>query len=454
MTLTKEIPSNLTIKRIFVTWWPLAASWVLMGAELPAVSAIMARMEYPKISLAAYGGIIFPLSLIIEAPIIMLLAASTALCKDWDSYTKIRRFMMVSGASLTALHILIAFTPIYYVVVEDIIGAPALIVEPARIGLMIMTPWTWAIAYRRFNQGILIRFGYSQAIGIGTVIRLVSDGLVLMTGYLIGTISGVIVATSAVAIGVISEAIYSGIVVRPVINQNLKGVKPLGEPLTFTAFMKFYIPLAMTSLITLLALPIGSAALSRMPRDIDSLAVWPVLSGLIFIFRSMGMAYNEVVVALLDEQNSSPNLRRFTGYLVAGTTTAFILVTITPFSIFWLGKVSALPTDLSALARSGLWIALPLPALTVLQSWYQGVIMYGRHTRGITEAVVIYLVINGLLLSVGVISGQFIGLYVGLAAMTISFLVQTAWLWYRSKPIRHEVCERDNNFASLQTSDA
>ncbi|MFC2025862.1 hypothetical protein ACFLUC_01575, partial [Chloroflexota bacterium] len=205
MTIIKEIPSGLTIKRIFDTWWPLAASWVLMGAELPAVSAVMARMDDPRISLAAYAAIIFPISLIIEAPIIMLLAASTALCKDWDSYIKIRRFMMVSGAGLTALHILVAFTPLYYFVAEGLIGAPEVIVEPARIGLMIMTPWTWAIAYRRFNQGILIRFGHSQSVGVGSVIRLVSDGLVLIIGYQIGNIPGVIVATSAVAIGVISE---------------------------------------------------------------------------------------------------------------------------------------------------------------------------------------------------------------------------------------------------------
>ena len=150
-----------------------------MGAELPALSAVVARLANPEINLAAYGGVVFPLALIVESPIIMLLAASTALSKDWDSYMKLRRFMMIAGATLTALHILVAFTPLYYLVVGTIIGAPQEIIEPARIGLMIMTPWTWSIAYRRFNQGLLIRFGHSQAVGIGTVIRLSADGLVL-----------------------------------------------------------------------------------------------------------------------------------------------------------------------------------------------------------------------------------------------------------------------------------
>ena len=65
--------------RIVQIWWPLAASWLLMAVELPALSAVVARLANPEINLAAYGGIVFPVSLIIESPIIMLLSASTAL---------------------------------------------------------------------------------------------------------------------------------------------------------------------------------------------------------------------------------------------------------------------------------------------------------------------------------------------------------------------------------------
>lgn len=77
---------DLSLKQIFLTWWPLAVRWFLMALELPALSAVVARRPNPKINLVAYGGNVFPLVLIIEAPIIMLLAASTALSKDWKSY--------------------------------------------------------------------------------------------------------------------------------------------------------------------------------------------------------------------------------------------------------------------------------------------------------------------------------------------------------------------------------
>jgi len=433
--------SWLTMNQVFTTWWPLAASWLLMGTELPAVSAVVARLPNPEINLAAYGGIVFPLSLIIEAPIIMLLAASTALSKDWASYSKLRTFMLAAGASLTALHILLAFTPLYYWLVEGVIGAPKEIVEPARIGLMIMTPWTWSIAFRRFNQGVLIRFGHSKAIGLGTVVRLGTNLVVLTIGYLSQSLPGIVVATSAVATGVVCEAIYIGLVVRPVLDNEVKPAPVVFPALSWKDFWDFYIPLAMTSLIFLLSNPIGSSALSRMPDSLPSLAVWPVVTGLIFMLRSLGIAFNEVVVALLEKPNASQVLLRFMWALGGITTLALFVLAATPLANFWFEKVSALSPELSELARKGIWIALPMPLLAALQSWYQGVILYGRQTRGITESVVIYLVTSALILAAGVLLGKTTGLYFGLLALTASMITQTIWLWYRSREVRFRLAE-------------
>ncbi|MGW8250247.1 MAG: hypothetical protein ACWGO1_06365 [Anaerolineales bacterium] len=437
--------SDLPVRNIFNTWWPLAFSWLLMGAELPALSAVMARLPNPEVNLAAYGGIVFPLALIIEAPIIMLLAASTALSKDWPSYTKLRRFMMVAGGGLTALHALIAFTPLYYFVVETLIGAPQEIVEPGRIGFILMLPWTWSIAYRRFNQGVLIRFGHSRTISIGTVIRLSADVLVLAIGYGLGTVPGIVVATLAVSAGVISEAVYVGIVVRPVLRNELMPAPTVKPAITLRSFLDFYIPLAMTSLLFLLSQPMGSAALSRMPLPLESLAVWPVVSGLVFMFRSLGVAYNEVVVALLDQPRSYFNLHRFTLWLGGVSIAALLVMALTPLSRFWFEQISALSPELSEMARIALFYALPLPLLSVLQSWYQGAILHGRITRGITEAVVIYLVAALALFAAGVVWGQMPGLYIGWAVLSASMAAQTFWLWFRSRSVLKTVRQRDED---------
>lgn len=432
----------MSLSRVFKTWWPLAASWLLMGLELPFLSAIVARLPEPEINLAAYGGVVFPIALVIESPIIMLLAGSTALSKDWASYIKIRRFMMSAGAILTALHVLVAFTPLYDLLVVRLLGVPAEIVEPARIGLMIMTPWTWSIAFRRFNQGVLIRFGHSQAIGVGTLVRLGANALVLLTGYLLHSVPGIVVGAGAVACGVMGEALYTGWRVRPVLRDQVQPAPPV-EPLTWNAFYRFYIPLALTSLLLLIWQFMGSGAISRMPLALESLAVWPVLSGLIFMLRSPGVAYNEVVVALMDEPGSAAPLRRFTWLLAGATNLIHLLIALTPLSYLWFGQVSALEPELAEMARLGLLIALPLPALTVLQSYFQGAIVHSRRTRGIPESVVIFLIAIIILLAAGIWYGRITGLYVGMGAFIFANLAQTAWLWPRSRAVRQTVARRD-----------
>jgi hypothetical protein len=172
-----------------------------------------------------------------------------------------------------------------------------------------------------------------------------------------------------------------------------------------------------------------------MPHALESLAVWPVVSGLIFIFRSLGISYNEVVVALLDEPLSAPNLRRFTALLATLTTLLLLIIVATPLATIWLGRVSALALPLVTLGHISLWIALPIPGLNVMQSWYQGAIVHTRRTRAITEAVVVFLLTSSAVLWAGVAWGQVVGLYVGMVAFGVGSLAQTAWLWYRSRPV-------------------
>lgn len=422
-------------------WWPLAASWLMMGLEGPAIVAVVARLADPAVQLAAYGGLVFPLALIIEAPIIMLLAASTALSRDLASYRRLRRYTHVLGATLTALHVLVAFTPLYYLIAEGLIGVPEAIVAPGRLGLMILLPWTWAIGYRRFNQGLLIRLGRSLSVGIGTVVRLAGNFTALAVGYHLG-LPGIVVAATATAAGVLCEAAFVGLRVQPLVKRDLPPAAP-GEALDLRSFLAFYVPLSLTPMIFLLSRPIGSAAISRMPDALDSLAVWPVVTGLVFLVRSVGMAYNEVVVASLDRPRAYRPLRAFAWGLAGITTAILFSVAATPLGRLWLERVSGLSPHLADLGRRGLWLALPLPVLTVVQNWLQGIILHTRRTRAITEAVGTFLLVNVAFLATGVIWGDLTALYVALTAMTAGELARTAWLALRSRGGRTALRLRD-----------
>jgi hypothetical protein len=185
-------------------------------------------------------------------------------------------------------------------------------------------------------------------------------------------------------------------------------------------------------LIQLLWQPVGSAALSRMPDALNSLAVWPVLSGLVSLLRSFGMAYNEVTVALLDRPGAYPVMRRFTRNLSLATTALHLLICATPLALFYFSTLSALPASLAAVARVGFWIALPMPALSVLQNWFQGILLHGKQTRSVPESVVVFFATVLLVLAAGVAFGDVPGLYIGMVGFVLANIAQMAWLWYRT----------------------
>ena len=69
-------PGPITQRRILVFWAPLAATWLMMSVEGPFLAAVIARLGEPKFNLAAFG-VAFSIALVVEAPIIAILSASS-----------------------------------------------------------------------------------------------------------------------------------------------------------------------------------------------------------------------------------------------------------------------------------------------------------------------------------------------------------------------------------------
>jgi hypothetical protein len=119
------------------------------------------------------------------------------------------------------------------------------------------------------------------------------------------------------------------------------------------------------------------------------------------------------------------------------------LIAATPLAWLYFSGVSGLNPALTELATTSLWLALPGPALAVLQSWYQGAMLHHRRTRGITVAVIIYLIVSTIILWAGAAWGKIPGLYIALAAFTLAGTIQIIWLWYASRPAILAVRQRD-----------
>ena len=425
---------------IFRMWLPLAASWILMGLEIPMVCAVLTKLAQSDIHTGAYG-MVFGMALVIESPVIMLLTASTALSRDWSSYHKLWRLMTWMSVALTLLHVAIAFTPLYDWIVTEIIKAPEDIIEPGRLGLQIMTPWTWAIAHRRFHQGVLIRFGHAGVVGWGTGVRLVADAVVLGAGLLLHKYQGIVVAGTAVATGVIVEAIYIRWKVRKILRGPLSDAK--GPAITMREVILFYLPIAFAPTIGLLGQPILTGGLSQLAKPTLTLAVWPAINSLIFILRSAGIAFTEVVVALMDKPGGPRQLRRFVIWLSIGLSVPIPLLCATPLIDLWLINVIGLRPELAQMGRACLWFAVLMPAVTTWGCYFEGKLIHAKHNRPVTEAVVFFTTSLFAFISITVSRQSMPGLNAAVCAMTIGGFLQMAWLWWRSLGLAKTESETD-----------
>lgn len=427
MRSTDPVPGG----SVAAAWAPLALSWAMMGIEQPVIAAVIARLPDPELSLAAYGGVVYPLALVIEAPIIMLLSASTELSRDRASYRALQAFTHRAGAVLTMLHLLVAATPLYEIIVASVFAVPEAVAREARLGLLMMLPWSWAIAWRRLGQGVLIRFGHSRTVGVGTLWRVAATGLTLAIGAWGGWSSGVVVAGTALSLGVVAEGMFVAWAVRPIAARELAVDRPEARLLRGRAFWAFYLPLASLPFVSLVIQPLGTAAIGRMPEVLESLAVWPVVTSLLFFLQAPALALAEVVVAKLDEPRGKERLRRFVLLLASVTLAVPVLFAATPLSELWFRDVIRLPEHLVERATLAFAVGAAIPACRVFQSWYQGQLVAARNTRGASEAVAAFALTSVAVLSVGVVVSTWTGLLVAMAGYTAGRVIQTLWIALR-----------------------
>ena len=171
---------------------------------------------------------------------------------------------------------------IFYFITMDLIELPTQVARLTYQATIVLLPWPGASGYRRFYQGILIGNNYTRWVAYGTIIRLVSMAFTAILLYQLGDIPGVIVGAAALSVGVIFEAIASRVMSFNVV-KNIPRQADDVKPLTYPAITKFYYPLAMTSVLALGVHPMVIFFVGQSRYAIESLAVLPVITSLIFI---------------------------------------------------------------------------------------------------------------------------------------------------------------------------
>ncbi len=424
--------SEFRLKDLFRTWWPIAISWVLLAFEPLFFSSVISRYPNAKVNLAAYGNVAWMIPIVLQSPIMLIQAASAALCKDKETFYKLRKFANWMGVGLTGIHLLIAVTPLYYFVVRTILNVPEPVVAVARQGLILMLPWAGSISYRRFHQGILVRFGHTKRMSFGTILRLISDVVCVLALSWIPGINGLAVATGAQGFCVFLEAVYVGIVTQPVIKKELKSNNG-EEIISWRAFAKYYTPFMLNSIIFILYNPMNSAAMGRMPFALASMATWPVVNGFAHMVNNLGQACREVTLTYIRHEGAYPLIRKFC--LIVGTISLVILAVscFTPLFSWYLEVIVSLPSDLMQYATITLTLLIPVGLTYALSNMYTGLIAYSGKTISLLTSTIVMLLIVFVGLLAGIILQPFAGIYVVAGVYLVASVIQLGWLYWKNR---------------------
>jgi hypothetical protein len=258
--------------------------------------------------------------------------------------------------------------------------------------------------------------------------RLVSSGGCGIVLAVTTNLPGVYIGSTALMAGVLVEAGFIGYVAKPTVRRLLESHEAeIADSLTLWDVARYHAPLAATSLLMLMAQPVVGAGLARMPHPEESLAVWPVIWGILFIFRSPSFALPEAVIALVVEARLRVQVKKFCALIGVASAAGMALLVATPLFGVYLQYIAGLPDRLARYVVPAMLMAIPLPYINSIHSWFRGLLMSAHRTRVIYWGMGLNLGLMGML----IVAGVFLhtpGAGTAALALTLSFLAEVFYL--------------------------
>ncbi len=404
-----------------------------MALDGPMSVGLISRLGKPEINTAAFL-IMMSLSIWIESPIIDLLSTSTTLSKNHQHYVTLSRFVLYLLAGVTVAHFLIVFTPFYWFVTETGLNLKHEVAEAARLGMMIMLLWSAVIGWRRYLQGILIRFGSTRSVGIGTMLRVCVMFGVGVALFYYSHLPSVVIAAIALMTSVAAEAAFVHWLARPVIAEHLSAESHSDEPpLTMKKLTSFHFPLTATTMVHLTTLPVIGAALARMPNPIPSLAGYEVASTILFVHRAPTYSLTDVVITLYKGAASSAALRRFCTLVGLSLSGFLFTLALTGLDRIIFADVLGAKLEVAKLAHLAFLASGLAPLLEALQGYVRGMLTAHHLTVSRLVAILVASTVLVTTLSLGVIF-RWTGPATAGAAITLSLSSEFGillWSWTR-----------------------
>lgn len=172
----EPVPDLLRVVRFFL---PLGATTWLWSVTTAVVSAIVIRGRDAEVSLAVYA-VVANAAWLIGSPSLMLQQTALAMARDEPRRRTVRDFATAVSLGVTALFALAAIPGPRELLLRDLAGLDAALLERAQPVMALMIAYPLLLGCRSYFQGLLIRDGRTTAVSAAAVTRIV---LIVLAGF-------------------------------------------------------------------------------------------------------------------------------------------------------------------------------------------------------------------------------------------------------------------------------
>jgi hypothetical protein len=422
-TLDPQLSDDTSQRALLKLFAPLAMSGIFFPLARPVINAAIARSDDPATALAAYS-VLFSLTIPLLSPLFGLRQIVTSLAIDRDMIRRLGIITLTLSGIATVPLIFAAVPAVYMWLTIEIVGVPE---EIARIGppaMLVLTTAPIISVARGYYQGILVKYGRANAIGFGALLYLVVSVAIAFPLISIFHVEGALAATIAFTLGSMAYAFIVWLPYRKVWNELIpeKDETLEDEKRNQKHIYKQYFPLAVSSILMATVEPVVQAAIARSPGSEVNLAVYPVVISLTWLSRVHLWNAQQIVIARVKTFAQYGDVRRFIFAIAAITTSLLALLMIPAMSRWIFGNLMGLEGPIRDMAIKGFPIAIAIPTLQAVRSFYYGTLISQERTGGIQVAAFVRIGVMILLLASGVSYGRLNGLYLALIATALGDL--------------------------------
>jgi O-antigen/teichoic acid export membrane protein len=184
--------------------------------------------------------------------------------------------------------------------------------------------------------------------------------------------------------------------------------------------------------LAVLSWPLTNAGIGRAAAPEQSLAAWPVALSALWLFATPLQMLQQLTIAQVSDAPSRRSVRRFALGLGAAASGLLALVAFTPLLDLLLLGVLAVPREVEDLVSLTVRLLTPVPFLTAIQGFFQGLLIGRERTVAVRTAMTANLLLLVGVLAVGIRLSSVPGSLLAAFALTVGLLVEAGLLGWRA----------------------